>query len=102
MLMYIPSHIARIVPAGSFNQALSRFRFMECLCSGTFAFLLPAVQRNSIAQKDWQNFSHLALLAFIRQKGYMLTVFWFRRWGDFSIQPPRPYKPIIPPAYDYI
>src|SRR5712692_8990830 len=61
MLMYTPSHIARIMPAGSFNQALSSFRFMERLCSGTFAFLLPAVQRNSIAQKDWQNFFSFAL-----------------------------------------
>ncbi len=35
---------------------------MERLCSGTFAFLLSAVQRNSIAQKDWQNFSDLVPL----------------------------------------
>jgi hypothetical protein len=56
MLMLAPSHIARIVTAEPFNQALSRFRLWN-------AFLPPflAVQKNSITQKDWQNFFYFAL-----------------------------------------
>src|SRR2546423_14604842 len=56
MLMYTSSHIVRIVLARSFKQALW-IPMTERLCSGAFAsLLLAAIQRNSIAQKDWQNF----------------------------------------------
>jgi hypothetical protein len=58
MLMFAPSHIARIVTAEPFNQALSRFRLWNA-----FSPPLLAVQRNSITQKEGEKKKKLYLLA---------------------------------------
>jgi hypothetical protein len=56
MLMFAPSHIARIVTAEPFNQALSRFRLWNA-----FSPPLLAVQRNSITQKEGEKKKKLDL-----------------------------------------